>query len=205
MLFITLMQLWWKGCYKLWHLGLPWILYILEFSVLCHWYWQDMCLSSDITTTEVMWYCKVRWVDMPSGVPETRNESAWRHCPEHLHRNVPCERLFHPVGTVVNWADDVTHFTELFAAWLCTAVHWELLVSLHILKEMVTSNAIKKITRHSHFCTIQWTWWISCGVFGATCRHMFVDITRCGSEPYQTSVMCSLCCYCYSPSPRIQH
>jgi hypothetical protein len=104
-----------------------------------------MCLSSDITTMEVMWYCKIRWVDMPGGVPETRNESAWRHCPEHLHRNVLCERLFHPVGTIVNWADDVTHFTELFAAWLCTAVHWDLLVSLHILKEMVTSNAIKKI------------------------------------------------------------
>lgn len=73
------------------------MLYIPEFSVLSHWYWQDMCLSSDITTMEVIWYCKIRQMDVPGDVPETRNESAWRPCPEHLHRNVLCEWLFHPV------------------------------------------------------------------------------------------------------------
>jgi len=160
-----------------------------------------MCLSSDITTMEVMWYCKIRWVDMPGGVPETRNESAWRHCPEHLHRNVLCERLFHPVGTIVNWADDVTHFTELFAAWLCTAVHWDLLVSLHILKEMVTSNAIKKL--HYAMDVVNFMW----GVWSQLPTDMFVDINRCDQVwkwalPDISNV---LCCYCYSPSPRIRH
>lgn len=61
-----------------------------------------MCISSDIITTEVIWYCEIRRVDVPGDVPETRNESAWRRCPEHLHKNVLCERLFHPVGTLVN-------------------------------------------------------------------------------------------------------
>lgn len=167
MLLIMLMWLWWKG-YKLWHLEVPWMLYSPEFSVLSHWYWQDMFLSSDITTTEVIWYCKIRRVDVPCDVPEMRNEPAWRHCPEHLHRNVLCEWLFDPVGAIVHWADGVTHFTEMFAAWpygcaLTVTVH------LHILKEMMTSNAIKKIAHHNHFCTMQRTWWSSCGVFGASC------------------------------------
>ena len=34
---------------------------------------------------------------------------------------------------------------------------------------------------------------------------LFIHKTRRGSEPHQTLVMCLLCRYCFSPSPRIHY
>jgi hypothetical protein len=47
-------------------------------------------LAFDIAPKEVVWYCKIRQVGWPGGVPETRNESAWKCHPEDLDGNLCC-------------------------------------------------------------------------------------------------------------------
>ena len=80
--------------------------YASKFTVLGHEFWQNVfhvpCFWH--RPKEVVWYCK--------------------HCPEDVHGNL-CYRI------VANWAEeDVTHFAEMFLAWLCNTVHSYLLYTV---------------------------------------------------------------------------
>jgi len=45
----------------------------------------------DVAPLEVFWYCRhIRRAGGPFDVRETRNDSAWKHCPENWHGNVRC-------------------------------------------------------------------------------------------------------------------
>ena len=47
-----------------------------------------MYFAFDIAREEVVWYRKVERVGGTGDVCKTRNEFAWKHCPDNFHRNV---------------------------------------------------------------------------------------------------------------------
>jgi hypothetical protein len=93
MLFNTLLQPRLKGCHNtVQHLFRNplntlqnLLLYVVNIGRLCYVYFVFK-----VVPEEVVWHCKVRRAGGPGDVPETRNESAWKHCAEDLHRNLCC-------------------------------------------------------------------------------------------------------------------
>lgn len=59
---------------------------IPEFAVLSHKF-SRMCFvhfAFDVTWVEILWYCKIGRVGGPGDVCKTRNEFAWKHCPDNI-------------------------------------------------------------------------------------------------------------------------
>jgi hypothetical protein len=117
---------------------------------------------------------------------------------------VPCEQFLYHAGTIANWADNATYFTEMFPAWLLyhcvstVAVHhttvskkWWLVVP----SEKITTQSLLRYAEDVDECHV--------GVEPISDSWVSWHKQTYGSEPYLTSVMCSLCCYCYSPSPNL--
>ena len=116
------------------------------------------------------------------------------------------EQLLLLVAIIANWTDeDVTHSQKHFQHdFVLLSIHSSCM-PLRIFKEIWTNNAMRRnCTPHYHFCIMQRTlekfMWV---VWSLVVKILFIPITRHGSEPYLTSVMCSLYCEFYSPSPGI--
>ena len=85
-------------------------------------------LAFNIDPEEVVWYSMVRPAGRTGDVPDVRNESAQKHCPEDLHGNFccvsGCSILLEPQEMRSSMRETVSSMT------ICTALHSKLLYAL---------------------------------------------------------------------------
>jgi len=123
-------------------------------------------LAFNITPEKVVWYSMVRPAGGKGDVPETRNESAQKHCPEDPHGNFCCVSSYSILletqqNLLVRSSmhRNVSSMTSAFTG-LCT--------TLCILKEIRTDDAMRtNFTPHCTFALCRGQWYSSCGLFGA--------------------------------------
>ena len=146
----------------------------------------------------------VRRVGGPGDVPRMRNESAWKQSWGLAWKFLLYEHLLHHVGITANLADkDVTHCAEMFPEWLWIALHSQLLYTpLHSERNKDHENKLHTTLSLLHYAEDVGEVHVGC-LEPISNNSVYSHNEMHCSEPQLTLVMCSLCCYCFSPHPRI--
>jgi len=119
---------------------------------------------------------------------------------------VLCEQLLCLVGTTAHLADvDMTHFKEMFLAWLCTTLH------SHLLCTPVCSQSSKdqQCNEKKLHTTLSLLYYAEDGdevhmecLESRNDNSVYSRNQTYGNEPCLT-IMCSLCHCCFPPNPKI--